>query len=334
MSYAKIFPLGSLGSVVNTGVLQIQGGVYLDSTLRILTDQINTPSVLRLSTTSVTNYGGGAIPTNTAFGDQALLSNTSGTGITAIGYQALTASTAINGTAVGFQAGLSVTTGVQNLLIGYQSGTGITGGSNNVLVGTITGSGAMAATTVVGNLAVASGNSNSMVGYQANDGGFNNSVVLGRIATATANNQFVVGSVAYPAGAVAAETNTTISSWAVKINGTGRKLLLLDTAQNVIDVKQSVAASTSTTTVNWANGNLADITLTSSTTLTLSAPVIGTYIVKLTQGGAGSFTVTWPATVKWSGGIAPVLTTTAGKLDIITLVWDGTSYYGSYALNF
>ena len=93
MSYAKIFPLGSLGSVVNTGVLQIQGGVYLDSTLRILTDQLNTPSVLRLSTTSVTNYGGGAISSNTAFGAQALDSNTTGAQNTAFGFDALTANT-------------------------------------------------------------------------------------------------------------------------------------------------------------------------------------------------------------------------------------------------
>ena len=111
-------------------------------------------------------------------------------------------------------------------MIGYQSGTGITSGSNNVLVGTITGSGAMAATTAVGNLAVASGNSNSMVGYQANDGGFNNSVILGRIATATANNQFVVGSVAYNAGSVTAESNVSANVWNVVINGVARKILL------------------------------------------------------------------------------------------------------------
>jgi hypothetical protein len=173
-----------------------------------------------------------------------------------------------------------------------------------------------------------------LIGYATSNGGFNGSVVLGANATATAANQFVVGSAAVNAGTVAAETNTTISSWAVKINGTDRKLLLLDTAQNVIDVKQTISASTASTTVSWPNGNLADITLTANTTLTLSTPVIGTYIVKLTQGGGGGFLTAWPANVKWSGGIAPVLTTTAGKTDVITLVWDGSFYYASYALNF
>jgi hypothetical protein len=44
--------------------------------------------------------------------------------------------------------------------------------------------------------------------------------------------------------------------------------------------------------------------------------------------------VTWPATVIWSGGTAPTLTTTVGKVDIVTLVFDGTNFYGNYSLNY
>lgn len=453
MSYGKIFPLGASGGIVNTGVLQLQGGVPLDSNLRLVTDQINTTTRLLLSTTSVTNYGGGSVLTNTAFGTDSLLSNTSGsnnvaygyrslranttgtqnvavgvdallsnttggfntavgyqaltanttggsnvaigrdamlvnntgsdniaigrnslysnisginntalghsalfsntasnnvavgkeaaftntsgTGITAIGYQALRASTGNNNTALGFQSGLGVTSGTNNTLLGYSAGSSLTTGVLNVMIG----SGISTASISTNNVGIGadvncSGSSNTVLGYIASTGGFAGSVILGRAATATANNQFVVGSAGTNAGLVATETNTTISSWAVKINGTDRKLLLLDTAQNVINVKQTIAASTTTTTVSWPNGNLADITLTSNTTLTLSTPVIGTYIIKLNQGGAGGFVVTWPASVKWSGGIAPVLTTTVGKTDVITLVWDGSTYYASYALNF
>jgi hypothetical protein len=287
-----------------------------------------------------TSIGFGALfnntaSSNTAIGAGAALTSTSGTGITAIGYQALNVSTANNNTAVGYQSGLLNTSGTNNAFFGFQCGTALTSGSSNAIFGT----GVILSTnsdvnSVVGVFVTATGGGNSIVGYQASSGGFNSSVILGRSAIATANNQFVVGSSGQTAGTVSAETNTTISSWSVKVNGTDRKLLLLDTAQNVIDVKQSVTASTTTSTINWISGNVADTTLTSNTTFTLSNPVIGTYIVKLTQGGAGSFVVTWPATVKWSGGIAPVLTTTAGKIDIITLVWDGTNYYGSYALNF
>ena len=97
---------------------------------------------------------------------------------------------------------------------------------------------------------------------------------------------------------------------------------------------QSVAASTATTTVNMSSGNVQNITLTASTTLTLSSATVGTYIMKLIQGGSGSYTVTWPGTVIWSGGTAPTLTTTVGKVDIVTLVFDGTNFYGNYSLNY
>jgi hypothetical protein len=87
-------------------------------------------------------------------------------------------------------------------------------------------------------------------------------------------------------------------------------------------------------TVSLADGNVVNITLNSSTTFTLTNPALGTYILKLTQGTGGGFLVIWPGTVIWSGGTAPTLTTTAGKVDIITLVYDGTNYYGNYSLNY
>jgi hypothetical protein len=242
---------------------------------------------------------------NIAMGRSALRYNTTGNNNSALGYQAL----------------LANTTATNNTAIGYLALGGATTNGSNVGVGSNTSVGS-------------SGTNNTVIGTTASTAGYSGCIVIGSSALATASNQFVIGSTTYNAGTVATETNTTISSWAVKINGTDRKLLLLDTAQNVIDVKQAVAASTVTTTIDWISGNLADITLTSNTLFTLNNPVIGTYIVKLTQGGGGGFISTWPATVKWSGGIAPVLTATAGKIDIITLVWDGTSYYASYALNF
>jgi len=98
--------------------------------------------------------------------------------------------------------------------------------------------------------------------------------------------------------------------------------------------KQTVAASGGTVAVSFASGNIIDMTLTASTTLTLSAHVVGTYIFELIQGGSGSYTITWPASVKWSGGTAPTLTTTVGKTDIVTLFHDGTNFFGTYSLNY
>jgi hypothetical protein len=97
---------------------------------------------------------------------------------------------------------------------------------------------------------------------------------------------------------------------------------------------QSATGSGGTLAVSFASGNIVNLTLNSSTTVTLAGHVVGTYIFQITQGGAGSNTVTWPVSVKWSGGTAPTLTTAVGKTDIITLYHDGTSFFGTYSLNY
>lgn len=89
-----------------------------------------------------------------------------------------------------------------------------------------------------------------------------------------------------------------------------------------------------TIAVDWNNGNSQAVTLGGNRTVTFSNPKSGAvYRLYLKQDGTGSRTVTWP-TVKWQGGSAPTLTTTAGKTDIITIQYDGTDYFGSAALNF
>jgi hypothetical protein len=83
-------------------------------------------------------------------------------------------------------------------------------------------------------------------------------------------------------------------------------------------------------TVDLSAANTQKITLTASAALTLISANPGTlYYLLLTQDATGSRLVTWPASVKWSGGAAPTLTTTAGKTDIIGLIFDGTNYFGS-----
>ena len=98
--------------------------------------------------------------------------------------------------------------------------------------------------------------------------------------------------------------------------------------------KQTATGSGGTLAISFASGNIVDLTLTGSTTLTFAGHVVGTYIIQVTQGGIGSYTLTYPASVKWSGGTAPTLTTTVGKTDILTFYHDGTSFFGTYSLNY
>lgn len=87
------------------------------------------------------------------------------------------------------------------------------------------------------------------------------------------------------------------------------------------------------------NCNLGDIFTTTlvngtPTNITLSNARKGSYIIQLKQPAAGSATVVWVTSIVWSGGSAPTLTTTANYLDIITLVYDGTTWRGTATLNF
>lgn len=65
---------------------------------------------------------------------------------------------------------------------------------------------------------------------------------------------------------------------------------------------------------------------------TLTFPVAGAgkaFVIALKQDGVGGRTITWPGTVKWPGGAAPVLTTTANKTDIFAFdCLDGTNWLG------
>jgi hypothetical protein len=89
-----------------------------------------------------------------------------------------------------------------------------------------------------------------------------------------------------------------------------------------------------TIAIDWNNGNVQSVTLGGSRTITFANPVTGgRYLLILTQDATGGRTITWP-TVKWTGGSAPTLTTTGTKSDLITLVYDGTSYYGMASVNF
>ena len=97
--------------------------------------------------------------------------------------------------------------------------------------------------------------------------------------------------------------------------------------------EETVTANTGTAyTIALANGTVQILTLTGSCTFTFPTATAGqSFILLLKQDGTGSRTVTWPAAVKWPGGTAPTITSTASKLDKYIFTSDGTNWYGSNA---
>jgi hypothetical protein len=87
-------------------------------------------------------------------------------------------------------------------------------------------------------------------------------------------------------------------------------------------------------TINLALGPAQSMILDSNCVFTITNPVPGQpYELRLIEDSVGSRAVTWPGTVLWPSGSAPVLSG-ASKVDLVNLYYDGTYYYGSYSLNY
>jgi hypothetical protein len=105
------------------------------------------------------------------------------------------------------------------------------------------------------------------------------------------------------------------------------KTLTNPTVTNYVETPYSANSSTAIT-LALTNGTVQIITLTGNATITMPTATSGkSFIMFLKQDGTGSRTVTW-STVKWAGGTAPTITSTASRMDILSFFADGTNWYG------
>jgi len=91
------------------------------------------------------------------------------------------------------------------------------------------------------------------------------------------------------------------------------------------------ATDDNTITFDLSAGPKQLVVLGGSRILALSNVLTGhTFILKLTQDGNGSHTVTWFNTISWVQGTVPTLTTTGGKSDVFGFIQTGTDTYDGY----
>ena len=84
-------------------------------------------------------------------------------------------------------------------------------------------------------------------------------------------------------------------------------------------VVQEIELTENVTDINFTNFNPSS-TYSSSVTLKISQDVVG------------SRSLAWPASIEWSGGVAPTITSTASATDIYVFVtYDGSAWYGHTA---
>lgn len=84
-------------------------------------------------------------------------------------------------------------------------------------------------------------------------------------------------------------------------------------------------------------GTVITATLTSATPCTFTMPAVGvgkSFALYLKQPATGTATTATFTGVKWPAAIAPTITATLGRLDILSFTSDGTSWYGSFTQDF
>jgi len=93
--------------------------------------------------------------------------------------------------------------------------------------------------------------------------------------------------------------------------------------------------ATATTNIDLSTGNVFTVNMgLNITSFTFTNAGVGTYLIKFVQDATGTRDISFPAAWKWAGGIIPSLTNTANKLDIVTLIYDGTTFYATIVQNF
>ena len=88
-----------------------------------------------------------------------------------------------------------------------------------------------------------------------------------------------------------------------------------------------------TITFDLNDGNTQGVTLGDNRTLAISNEVAGQkFMLRILQDGTGSRTVTWFSTIKWAGGSAPTLTTTASKADVFGFLCTAADTYDGFVV--
>ena len=148
------------------------------------------------------------------------------------------------------------------------------------------------------------------------------------IVTATSTNTLTNKTIAYADNTLTGVAGVTATQTLTN------KTLENPTVQNYVESVVAIGTVTTANTIALTNGTVQTATLTASTACTFTMPTATagkSFILLLKQAAStGNGTATF-TDVKFGTAGAPTITATAGKMDILTFVADGTNWYGSIA---
>ena len=268
-----------------------------------------------------------------------------GTGATSLtgyvygnGTSAMTASTtvpttALSGTVTNAQlANSSVTVNGTAISLGG-SGT-VTAAAGTLTGTTLNSTVVISSLTSVGTIATGVWNGTIITGTYGGTGVNNGS------NTITLGGSFTTSGAFTTTLTVTANTNVTLPTTGTLATLAGsetftNKTLTNPTVTAYLETAPSITNSSTAVTLSLSSGTVLSYTLTGNCTFTMPTATSGTsFIVKLIQDGTGSRTATFTG-VKWPGGTAPTITTTATTgLDILSFVCINSVWYGTFAQAF
>ena len=101
-----------------------------------------------------------------------------------------------------------------------------------------------------------------------------------------------------------------------------------------VETKASPSISANSLTLNLSAATFFVVNLTAPITSlvfsnTPASPKVCSFTLQFTADGTAR-SVTWPTSVKWAGGTTPTLTSTSGKIDILSFLSHngGTTWFG------
>jgi hypothetical protein len=163
----------------------------------------------------------------------------------------------------------------------------------------------------------------------------------GFVADANGNEQIIFNTTASAVNEIAV-TNAATGTTGPLIQSSGETNVDLRLSgkgtgkvHNITGTYDDITADSdgATITFNMATSNVHSVTLGGNRTLAVSNVSAGQrFMLRLLQDGTGSRTVTWFTTIKWAGGSAPTLTTTASKADLVGFLCTSAGNYDGFVV--
>lgn len=156
------------------------------------------------------------------------------------------------------------------------------------------------------------------------------------VATATSINGSTVPSSDTLVGRATTDTltNKTLTTPVINQINASTNTSILSNAGTYTTIQTYSPTGGGTATLDLSKGNIHHITMPAGNiTIALSNGTAGQcFIIRILQDGTGSRTVTWFTTIRWAGGSAPTLTTTASKADTVGFEITGSSTYDGFVV--